>query len=343
MKTHLTILLLTGATLLLPSGVRAQNSTPVTIRPGAEWRDNRGEIIQAHGAGMIRSGSTYFWFGEDRTGQGADQSFQNINCYQSEDLAHWTFRGNALTRQTEPGDLGPDRAVERPKVIYHAASHTYVMYLHIDSRDYREARVGVATCSRVDGAYAYRGSFRPLGRESRDLTLFQDTDDKAYLVFEDRKSGVRIARLSPDYLTVESEAALIPHAYESLALVKVGGVYFLLGSHLTGWDANPNEYATADSPAGPWSEFRPAAPPVIKMYQSQTAYILPVTGSRETSYIYLGDRWKAKDLKDSRYIWMPLRIDAARRTMTLTPDESWTVETATGFCSLPFVAPAPLR
>ena len=37
-----------------------------------------------------------------------------------------------------------------------------------------------------------RGSFRPLGYQSRDLGLFQDTDGAGYLLTEDRASGLRI-------------------------------------------------------------------------------------------------------------------------------------------------------
>ena len=325
---------LTAARGQAPLPATPPTPAPATIQPGAVWRDDHGEVIQAHGAGIIKVGGSYYWFGEDHTAQGSDQSFQNIKCYESQDLAHWTFRVNALTRQAD-GDLGPHRAVERPKVIYNAPTHTYVMYIHIDDPQYHEAKVGVATCGRVDGEYTYRGSFQPLGHQSRDMTLFQDDDGAAYLLFEDRQSGVRITRLAPDYLSVEREVAHIPQAYEALAMVKAGGVYYLLGSHLTGWALNANEYATADSPAGPWSEFRQVAPPETKTYQSQAAYILPVVGSRETSYIYLGDRWKGSDLKDSRYVWMPLRIDPRARTMALTPDGPWTLDVVTGFCSLP--------
>ena len=318
----------------------AQTPPPLTVQPGAVWRDQNGEMIQAHGAGAIKVGGSYFWFGEDRTAQSSDQSFQNIKCYESKDLVHWNFRVNALTRQSV-GDLGSDRVVERPKVIYNETARLFVMYTHIDSKDYKEAKAGVATCGRVDGEYTYKGSFQPLGHQSRDLTLFREEDGAAYLIFEDRPSGVRLAKLSADYLSIDREVALVPHAYEAPAMVKAAGVYYLLGSHLSGWDANSNEYATADSPAGPWSEFQAVAPPETKTYRSQTTYILPVTGTRETSYLYLGDRWKGHDLKDSRYVWLPLVIDPRRRTMALTVEAPWTIDAATGSCSLPVAVVAP--
>lgn len=305
----------------LPMTARAM---PQTITPGTVWRDTEGHIIQAHGECIIKVGKTYYWFGEDKT---HGSPYQDIPCYASTDLAHWTFRSYALKQQAD-GDLGPNRVVERPKVLYNRRTRTYVMYLHIDSPNYSEAKVGVATSPTVTGPYTYKGSFRPLDHQSRDMTLYQDTDGTGYLIFEDRQRGVSIARLSPDYLTVESEVSLIPKHYEAPAMVKVDGLYYLLGSHLSGWNTNSNQYTTATSLAGPWSDFKDVAPPQTKTYDSQTAWILPVVGRNTTSYIYLGDRWKPKDLSDSRYIWLPLTIGGG--AMSVAPDQPWTIDADTG-------------
>ncbi|WP_234322948.1 hypothetical protein [Streptomyces sp. NRRL S-350] len=116
-----------------------------------------------------------------------------IPCYSSTDLYHWTYQSRALTLQPS-GDLGPHRIVERPKVIYTAATATHVMYLHIDSPSYAEAKVGVATSTTPCGPYTYRSSFQPLGFQSRDIDPFQDTDGPAYLLSEDRANGLRIDR-----------------------------------------------------------------------------------------------------------------------------------------------------
>ena len=82
-------------------------------------------------------------------------AFQSINCYSSTDLVSWTFVNKLLTLQAS-GDLGPSRVVERPHVIYNDASKLYVMYMHIDSSSYGEAKVGVATSSSICGTYSYR-------------------------------------------------------------------------------------------------------------------------------------------------------------------------------------------
>lgn len=97
----------------------------------------------------------------------------------------WTYEGALLSR-TSSGDLGPNRIIERPKVIYNDLTKKYVMWMHVDSSNYGDAKVGVATSDTVCGkSYEYHGSFRPLGMESRDIGLFKDDDGRAYLLTED--------------------------------------------------------------------------------------------------------------------------------------------------------------
>lgn len=96
----------------------------------------------------------------------------------------WTYVGALLSR-TASGDLGPNRVVERPKVIYNSSTKKYVLYMHIDDSSYGEAKVGVATGDSVCGKYTYISSWRPLGFQSRDIGLYQDDDGKAYLLTED--------------------------------------------------------------------------------------------------------------------------------------------------------------
>lgn len=123
----------------------------------------------------------YYWIGEDKSD---GTYFQNINCYSSRDLGNWSFVRSLLTKQGN-GDLGPKRIVERPKVIRNGKSGKWVMYTHIDDSDYEEAKVGVAESSSICGEYSYRGSFRPLEYESRDIGLYQDLDGTGYLLTED--------------------------------------------------------------------------------------------------------------------------------------------------------------
>jgi Glycosyl hydrolases family 43 len=300
---------------------------PALIQPGERWLDDRGQEIQAHGGGILRLKDTYYWFGEDRS-QTNDPKKRYVACYSSKDLAHWKFRGQVLTIG-DPENLGEGFVVERPKVFYNAKTKKYVMYLHLDRKQYDLARVAVAVSDTVDGNYKYVKSFRPLGQESRDIGQFIDEDGSAYLIFESRaKRGFYIARLSDDYMNVEKEMSFVPARLEGGALVHYQGMYYAMGSNLTGWDANPNVYATAPSLEGPWSTMQNIAPPETNTYDSQSSMLLKVTGSKAATVIYMGDRWKPKELWDSRYIWMPVKIGQGK--MSLPKPQPWRINVKTG-------------
>ncbi len=316
--------LFTMALSLLPCLLSA---APQAIRPGEVWPDDRGQHIQAHGGGVIKLADTYYWFGEDRS-QGFERTKRYISCYASKDLAHWTFR-NQVIKTLNPENLGPGWVLERPKVFFNSQTKKYVLYAHLDDARYRLARVAVATCDTVDGDYQYLKSFRPLGQESRDIGQFIDDDGSAYLIFEDRPAkGFHIAKLSVDYLDVEKDVCVIKAPLEGGAVVHYQGLYYALGSALTGWAPNPNKYATAPSLEGPWSEFKDIAPPETKTYGSQSTLLLKVVGTKSTAVIFMGDIWRPRTQWDSRYLWMPVEIGQGK--LRLPEPKEWTLDIETG-------------
>jgi len=304
------------------------------IAPGRLFADDQGAVAQLHGVGLQRFGDRFYAWGEDKTNAGL---FGGVACYSSPDLATWTAHGHALPVSPDVPDLAPGRVVERPKVLRNPAGR-YVMFLHVESADYADARVGWAVADRPEGPYTYLRSERPLGNISRDIGVFADDDGTGYLLSEDREHGLHVYRLSADYLAVEeivsttltppSDHPAGPHGYESPACVKVDGLYYLFGSDLTGWSTNDNKVATASSLAGPWSDWADFAPPGSATYDSQTSTIVTVQGSQVTSHVYVGDRWDRDDLFHSAPVWLPVRI--ADGAAELEWRDTWTINTVTG-------------
>jgi hypothetical protein len=326
----LTAAAVTAATLLaLLAVIRPAEAATVTITPGTMWTDTAGNRLQAHGAGIFTVGSTYYMVGEDKKAGG---TYTAVACYSSTDLTHWTRQTDALSRQAS-GDLAAGRVVERPKVLFNAATNRYVMWLHIDNSSYTDRRAGVATSTTPCGPYTYLGASDPLGHQSRDLGLYKDDDGTAYLMHDDPAGYLRIDRLSADYTSAQTAVASFPEL-EAPAIAKVSGRYFLLGSHLTGWSTNDNVYATATSLAGPWSSFTNVAVAGTRTYNSQTSFLLPVTGSAGTSYVYVGDRWNSGDLYSSLPVWLPITLTSGG-TAALSWFSSWGIDTATGSVTLP--------
>ena len=316
------------AILFVLAAVRCARAADLPlIKPGEIWPDDRGQRVQAHGGGILKLGDVFYWFGEDRS-MGNSRSNRYVACYSSTNLAQWTFR-RQVVKLADPENLGRGWVLERPKVFYNDKTKKFVMYAHIDGRGgYKFASVAVFTCDTVDGDYQYLKSFRPLDHESRDIGQFVDDDGTAYLIFEDRPFGFRIAKLSDDYLTVEKEVCLIPQHMEGGALVHYNGLYYVVGSHLTGWNPNPNQYATAKSLAGPWSDFKDIAPPETNTYGSQSSMMVKVVGTKTTSVIFMGDLWHPWAQWGSRYLWMPLQIGGGK--LWLPEPKPWTLDVQTG-------------
>ena len=106
------------------------------------------------------------------------------------------------------------------------------------------------------------------------------------------------------------------------------GLYYAVGSELTGWNPNPNKYATAKTLEGPWSEFKDIAPPETKTYGSQSTMLIKVAGTKTNAVIFMGDIWKPSTQWDSRYLWMPLEISDGK--VWLPEPKDWTLNIKTG-------------
>ncbi|MCF0096647.1 RICIN domain-containing protein [Micromonospora sp. MH99] len=301
---------------------------PVAIPNGTQFTDTAGNLLHAHGGGVLKVGDYYYWFGENRN---ANNTFRAVSVYRSTNLRDWEFRNNVLT-QSSAAEL-QSANIERPKVIYNASTNRYVMWMHKENgSDYGEARAAVASSATVDGTYTYHGSFRPLGNMSRDITLYNDGGTAYMISAGDENRDLLIYRLTADYLTV---ATLVGNFWndgnrEAPALFKRGSTYFLLTSGLTGWSPNQARYATASSISGPWTGMTNVGDSTT--FRSQSAFVLPIQGTSTTSYLYLGDRWAGAwggPVNDSQYVWLPIDFPSAT-TMSLTWYPTITIDAVTG-------------
>jgi len=321
------VLAVTVAAVAMPTA--PAQAAPVTVTNGTQFTDTAGNVLHAHGGGVLKVGSYYYWFGENRN---ANNTFRAVSVYRSTDLRNWEFRNNVLT-QSSAAELQVSN-IERPKVIYNASTGRYVMWMHKENgSNYSEARAAVASSATVDGAYTYHGSFRPLGQHmSRDITLYNDGGAAYMISAADENYDLHIYRLTADYLNV---ASLVGNFWndahrEAPAMFKRGSTYFLLTSAATGWNPNQAQYATASSITGPWSGWTNVGNGTT--FSSQPTYVLPIQGTSTTSYLYMGDRWAGAwggPVSDSQYVWLPIGFPS-NTSMSLSWSPSITIDAATG-------------
>ncbi|MET9735615.1 RICIN domain-containing protein [Streptomyces sp. NPDC006458] len=320
---------LSALLLTLVGAVGTAHAASVSITNATQFTDTTGNPVHAHGGGVVKVGQYYYWFGENRN---ADNTFRYVSAYRSTDLKNWEFRKHVLTQATDPELQSAN--IERPKVVYNAATGKFVMWMHKENAtDYGEARAAVAVSDTVDGDYTWKGSFRPLGHMSRDITTFVDTDGTGYMISAaNENADLHVYRLTADYTGIDAQVQKLWSSQwrEAPAMFKRNGVYFLLTSGATGWAPNQQKYATATSITGAWSGLKDVGDSTA--FRSQTAYVLPVQGTKGTGYLYMGDRWgnsMGGMVNDSQYVWLPLKFPS-KTTLSLDYSPRITIDTAAG-------------
>ena len=302
----------------------AQQKT--AFEPGKVWNDTKGSPINAHGGGILYHNNRYYWYGEIKKGKTwlvPRSSWENyrvnaggVSCYSSGDLVNWKYEGVALAPNTTDAthDLHITKVIERPKVIYNKKTKKFVMWLHIDAADYRYARSGVAVSDKPTGPFNYIRSEQPNGNMARDMTIFQDDDEKAYHFYSSEENAtMHICLLSDDYLSHTSieKRILIGQSREAPAVFKHKNKYYLISSGCTGWSPNPASYAVADAVLGNWTSLSNpcTGPGAEQTWKSQSTYVIPLR-NHDNRYIFMADQWSKNDLERSRYVWLPLTINS---------------------------------
>lgn len=309
--------------------------------------------------GEFKAGKTYLPDSNKSWG-GTRVDVVGVSCYSSTNLHDWKNEGLVLPAVADDPhhDLHPSKALERPKVIYNKGTRQFVMWLHIDSASYAAARSGVAVSDQPAGPFKYLGSFRPNagvwpenatladkessatnvlardfknGQMARDMTVFVDDDGKAYQFYSSEENPtMHVSLLTDDYLRPAGKYSriFVGRSMEAPTVFKHAGKYYLIASGCTAWAPNAARSAVADNLFGPWTEL---GNPCVggdadTSFHSQSTFVMPVEG-RDSTFIYMADRWKQWDLPDSRYVWLPLEFDA-NENPRLRWRERWSLNTS---------------
>ncbi|MCC9064752.1 family 43 glycosylhydrolase [Flavobacterium piscisymbiosum] len=299
------------------------------IYSGVPWLDQNGNIVSAHGANIIKEKDTFYLFGEAHTD--TSNAFVGFNCYSSKDLYNWKFESVALPVQRS-GKLGPNRVGERVKVMKSPKTGEYVMYMHADTLTYKDQFVGYAVSKKIKGPYEFKGPLLFQGKPIKkwDMGTFQDDDGSGYVLVH----GGEIYKLSDDYKSVtEKVNENITTGFESPTMLKKDGLYYFIGSHLTSWEKNDNYYYTSNSLKGPWTSRGLIAPEGTLTWNSQSTFVLPIQGTKETNYMFMGDRWSyPKQGSAATYVWQPFVISGTSVSMPKY-QEAWQINLSTGIAS----------
>jgi|GEM_PF-1454521 len=203
-----------------------------------------------------------------------------------------------------------------------------------------------------------------MGYTSRDFTVFADDDGTAYLVSAEGHS-MRVHRLNEEYTDVDftaydfSDPATKAEDFESYnfydgvgreapAVVRAEDGYYMASSGQSGWLPNQGtiSYTTDLKDPNGWTAVRGEDRRIIEKYAfgnnstyySQPTNIMKLTNADgENTYVYMGDRWRAGQLSDSRYVWLPITLNEAEQTASITYTTGWKLDATTGNVQFPEV------
>ena len=286
------------------------------MKNGTIWKDIDGNSIQAHGGMIMEHKGTWYWYGENKDAENAPGEKQvnviGISCYSSKDLMNWKYEGLVIESDKENPEspLYYEKVCERPKVIYCEKTGKFVLWMHLDRKDYTYAGVGIAVSNSPTGPFELIDAKQPNRLDSRDMTVFKDDDGKAYLFHSTNwNRTMAISTLTDDYTDLDGfyVYSMPEQLREAPAVCRHNGSYYMVTSGCTGWDPNAALYSTSEHIQGDWilidnpctgENYR-------KTFNGQSTYIFEYKGQK---YLML-DHWLPYDLKNSGYSFLPLDID----------------------------------
>jgi hypothetical protein len=300
------------AILQAATGVLAANSW---IAPGAVWYDTDGKKIDAHGGGIVKRGDTFYWVGQSASNN------QTPMMYSSTDLLNWKNLGQQASGVT--GLWRPKIAKPNGSFWLYGQQDRYVLSLKSTDQVGNYKTVNKVHLPPSDYSYSDTGMF------------YDEASTTWYLLTSADHNTVQINKINSDGTVGARSSVLTGGAYEAPGLFFANGLYFLIVSGKTGWRANPNKVFTSTSLSGPWTGGSDIAPAAQNTYGSQNTFELTVKGSKQTTYVYMGDAWDSKGSTGSNYVWLPMAVDAGKKSVTLQYHAMWKVDVNTGEVSYP--------
>ena len=273
-----------------------------SIRPGQVWLDTEGKRIQAHGGSIFYENGKYYWYGENKEKTDGKNGVWHwgVRMYESRDLYNWKDLGLIIPPEPDKPDspLHPTACMDRPHIIYNAATKKYVCWLKIMEKDGSQ-RSTVLTAGALTGPYTMvRTGLKPLNMSAGDFDLVVAPNGKAYYYFERVHSETICADLTADYTDVTGYYSTHfprpypPYVREATAHFLRRGKHYLITSGTTGYLPNPSEVAMGPSWHGPFEVLGDPCPDDKSQttYHAQISSVFKVPGKKDL-YIACGDRW----------------------------------------------------
>lgn len=157
------------------------------------------------------------------------------------------------------------------------------------------------------------------GQMSRDMTVYVDSDGKAYHIFSSEDNlTLQIAELTDDCMDYTGKYIRVAPGgqNEAPAIFKHDGKYWLIASGCTGWAPNEARMFSAKSLWGPWTQHPSPFEgegashkdgEANKSFGTQGTYVLSLGKDK---FIFMADIWNPNSLANSLHVWLPIEFKA---------------------------------
>jgi arabinan endo-1,5-alpha-L-arabinosidase len=168
----------------------------------------------------------------DKNASGAF-NFHLIPMYESTDLVHWTYKGDAFA--SRPAWVGADAGLWAPEVVH--MNGQYYLYFTAQFTADGSSAIGVATAPTPLGPWTDSGDPvvdpLPEGRWAFDPDVITNTDGSHWLLFGSYFGGIKARQLTPDGTETNPATQVditIDNRYEGAEVQKHGSYYYLFVS-----------------------------------------------------------------------------------------------------------------
>ncbi|MBW0491125.1 hypothetical protein O181_030840 [Austropuccinia psidii MF-1] len=203
------------------------------------------------------------------------------------------------------GSLSGTCKLESIIFLQHPNTSEVVMWAHWENgQSYHLGRLAVAF-GQPGGKWTFGGSFRPLGHDSRDMSVFVDDDGAGYLISATRTNAdLNIYALTRDWHNVSSLVTTVLQGQrrEAPAMLRYKNFYYLFTSRASGWYPSAGQYISAPNVKGPWSPSRPIGN--IAGFGAQSGQVTKLGSMWVMGANRWSGRWKPSE--PSRQILLPI-------------------------------------
>ncbi len=211
----------------------------------------------------------------------------------------YNFNSSRVVLDSSAHSLMASCKIESVKTVYVKSQNKVVIAAHWEKPNgYADGKLFLVTGT-PGGEFKVCNIWNPLGVEVRDMSIFVDDDDTAYLLAAANKPGVDsganattyVFKFSEDYSDiVEVTARLFPEMYREMPnIVKIDGLYYFFVSQTAGWAPTQGAYAVSDNIKEGWSELRTIGN--SSTFGSQSSWILKIGDGEDAHYIMHAYRW----------------------------------------------------